>query len=239
MSLEISSKKLKQTLELIQKEYQLKVPTETRNSSHQALDLLILLILNQSTTDDLSDLAFRSFKKKFGSYQNILRKLSREQDFYRLQNEIKESIRICGLAKTKSFYILETLKTLEKENRLNSELDFINDLSNQEALRELTKLKGVGVKSASCLLMFSFQREILPIDTHLFRIFKRLKVILSEKISSQKAHKLIQPIVKKHNFLLHVALIKLGREICFSRKPKCQVCYLSKICEFNKNKPGF
>ena len=238
----ISSEKLQQTLFLIRRER--KRVVEERNSSHFPLDLLILLILNQSTSDRSADLAFARFKQIFGSYNQLLVELSKEKtekktekkETLKLQAKIEREIKICGLAKTKAFYILETLKALQAEHRLDLHLQFINTLSNQEALRELIKLRGVGIKSASCLLLFSFRREILPLDTHLLRIFKRLGIILQEKISSERAHRLIQPLVTRDNFLLHVSMIELGRQICFARKPRCEVCYLSEICQFNSTK---
>ena len=202
---------------------------EIRNSRHKPLDLLILLILNQSTSDDLADLAFKKLKLDYPDYKTILAENNPEK--------LTESIKICGLSKSKSVYILNTLNYLEKQNWLDINLNFINDLSDAEALEALTQIKGIGIKSASCLLMFSFKRGTFPIDTHLFRIFKRLGNIIPANIDLVKAHKLLQPQIQgKLAFQVHVALIELGRKVCLGKtNPKCSICYLNSICQKNFN----
>lgn len=199
---------------------------EIRNSSHEPLDLLILLILNQSTSDILADKAFAQLKKDYSSYQKILQ----ENNVPKLQ----KSIQACGLSGTKAKYILNALLYLEQKNWLEEKLSFINELSDEQALKELTHIKGIGIKSASCLLMFSFKRNTFPIDTHLFRIFKRVGNIIPTKAIPKAAHRILQPYFKpKQAFIVHVALIELGRTVCLSapRKPLCKKCYLNTICE--------
>jgi endonuclease-3 len=201
--------------------------TETRNTNHKPLDLLILLILNQSTSDVLADKAFLQLKEDYPSYEQILQE----------NNPVKltQSIKICGLAPSKAKYVLNALHYLKENNWLDINLSFINKLSDEEALKALTKIKGVGVKSASCLLMFSFQRGTFPIDTHLFRILKRVGGIISPKASAEQAHKIIQPKIQgSDSFIVHVGLIELGRNICYAplKKPLCKECYLNQICDF-------
>jgi endonuclease-3 len=200
--------------------------TEERNSKLDPLDLLILLVLNQSTTDELSDRAFAQMHKDYDGYSAILRE----------NNPVKlaQSIKLCGLAPTKAQYILNVLHFLNENYDLNVKMPFINELSDAEALKELTKIKGIGVKSASCMLMFSFGRGLFPIDTHLFRVLHRLGGILSPKTTTEAAHKLLQPLVnKKEAFIGHLGLIELGRKVCKApQKPKCDECYLAVVCDY-------
>jgi endonuclease III len=153
--------------------------------------------------------------------------------FRSLPENLIKSIKICGLSKIKANYILNALNYLQEHNWLNINLDFINTLSNEEALKALIKIKGVGIKSASCLLMFAFKRGTFPIDTHLFRILKRVGNIMPVETNLVKAHKLLQPQVQGElAYQVHVALIELGRKICIAGKnPKCSICYLNLICE--------
>ncbi len=203
---------------------------EERNSNHKPLDLLILLVLNQSTTDALSDRAFAQLKKDYPSYHTILKENN--------PAKLVKSIQICGLAKSKAQYILNVLHFLNERNWLDESLSFINEMSDDEALKTLTQIKGVGVKSASCLLMFSFGRGTFPIDTHLYRILQRVGDTIPPKASTEQAHKILQPRIQgKEAFTVHVALIELGRKVCLSppRKPLCEECYLKSICELGVN----
>jgi len=203
--------------------------SETRNSSHRPLDLLILLILNQSTSDSLSDRAFLRLKQTYPSYLDILK----ENNLDNLQ----QTISICGLANSKAQYILNLLHHLHRNNNLHPDLPFLEAMDDAAALKELTSIKGIGVKSASCLLMFAFRRNTFPIDTHIFRVLKRVGEILIDKVSSQKAHQIIQSQIHEGEaFMLHVSLIELGRNICHARGPFCERCYLSEICCYHQDK---
>ena len=202
------------------------VRSEKRNSSTKPLDLLILLILNQSTTDELADRAFAQLKKDYPDYKTLLKENKLEK--------IINSIKVCGLASSKAQYILNALKFLNERDCLDINLKFIKQMSDSEALKTLTQIKGVGVKSASCLLMFAFGRPTFPIDTHLMRIFKRVGGIIPQKASSEQIHKIIQPqITGQEAFIAHITLIELGRSICLSpQKPLCNQCPLNSICDF-------
>jgi endonuclease III len=203
------------------------VVVEERNTSQRPLDLLILLILNQSTSDLLADRALADLKKKYKSYEDILRENNAKK--------LTKAIQICGLAPTKAQYILNTLHYLRAQNWLDLDLTFIKSMTDAEAIKALTAIKGVGIKSASCLLMFAFQRGTFPIDTHLMRIFKRVGgIFLKDNISIEAAHKALQPkVAGVEAFKLHVSLIELGRQVCKApQKPFCDQCYLSNICDY-------
>lgn len=204
---------------------------ENRNTKLKPLDLLVLLILNQSTTDYLADIAFINLKDKYKTYKFLLESLKNTK-----RNNLKELekvIHVCGLSRTKAEYIKNTL-----EFSVDEELSFLRKLNDKEALKALTDIKGIGIKSASCLLLFAFKRDIFPIDTHVMRVLRRLGV-LNEKISTETAHKTMQERVNSwqtsqnnKSFLLHLGLIKHGREICKSKKPLCNKCYLKEQCNY-------
>ncbi len=203
---------------------------ERRNSKHKALDLLVLLVLNQSTTDELSDRAFVTLKASYaGGYAEMLA----EDDVRSLTDKIK----ICGLAPTKAGYILNLLRALDRDYDLEIEMTFLDKLSNQEALDYLTSIRGIGIKSASCMLMFAKGRDTFPIDTHLFRVMGRLgQIFPATQISSDRAHRLLQPLVCGDlAYYGHLGLIELGRSVCRARKPVCAECYLVSHCDFAKS----
>jgi endonuclease-3 len=193
------------------------------------LDLLVLLILNQSTSDLLADRAFGQLRQDYDSYHEILAANDPEA--------LANSIRVCGLAPSKARYILGVLAHLHRHYGLDPEMEFLRDLDDDQALRLLTDIPGIGIKSASCLLMFSFHRGVFPIDTHVLRVFRRLGGLLRPKVGAADAHRKLHPYLNGPDaYHVHVAVIELGRKVCLPRQPKCHSCYLLEICEFGRER---
>ncbi|MEJ2493746.1 MAG: endonuclease III, partial [Ignavibacteriaceae bacterium] len=106
------------------------------------------------------------------------------------------------------------------------------NFSNKEVIDELTKYDGVGVKTASCVLLFSMNRNVCPVDTHVHRTLNRIGLVKTnspDKTFSEIFGKIPEGIA--HTF--HTNLIRLGRDICKSAKPVCSVCPLQKICKYD------
>ena len=98
----------------------------------------------------------------------------------------------------------------------------------------LGSLKGVGPKTAACVLLFGFGKSVMPVDTHIFRVAKRLGLI-SEDIDIEEAHKVLTNIVPKHLiYEFHLGIIEHGRRTCKSQTPKCGVCVVYGLCKFRK-----
>jgi len=185
------------------------------------IDALIATILSQNTNDKNSYQAYRNLKKKYKSWEEL-------SDASR--KEIESVISVAGLGQQKSASIKSFLSTLKKKNgKLN--LQYIKKMNDEEILIELTSIKGIGVKTASCVLLFSLDRNICPVDTHVHRTLNRIRLVRTktpDKTFEQIKDHLPDGIA--HQF--HTNLIKLGREICKSAKPFCSVCPMLKVCEF-------
>ena len=188
-----------------------------------AVDLLIATILSQNTNDNNSYKAFRDLKSKYKSWEELINEK---------RITIEHLIRIAGLAKQKSEAIKNVITQLKKLTGKVS-LNHINQLSDEEAVEELTKYKGIGVKTASCVLLFALDRNVCPVDTHVFRTLNRIGII-SEKTRDKSFYSVNKnfPEVIAHSF--HTNLIRLGREICKPANPSCGVCPLKKICKYKK-----
>ena len=109
-------------------------------------------------------------------------------------------------------------------------LDFLKSMNMAEAKDYLMHLRGVGHKTASCVLLFSLGEPCLPVDTHIFRVAKRLGLIDSS-VSIEKAHSLLQgqiPPSKVYQF--HIHMIEHGRRMCHARRPCCEECVLRVNC---------
>jgi endonuclease-3 len=144
--------------------------------------------------------------------------------------QIENEIRIAGLAKQKARTIKELLEYLKKING-EADINYLKHHSSIEIINELTNLKGIGVKTAACVLLFSLGRNVCPVDTHVHRILNRIGLVKTTQ--PQKTFFAINDFLEDgiaHQ--LHTNLLRLGREICKPLKPNCMVCPLEKICKY-------
>jgi endonuclease-3 len=185
------------------------------------VDMLIATILSQNTNDRNSYKAYNNLKNKFKSWE--------EAASYK-SSQIEKLIKVAGLGKQKSKAIKNLLSSLIVGNGKVS-LNHLNKMKNAEALEELTKYSGIGVKTASCVLLFSLDRNVCPVDTHVHRTLNRIGLIKTS--SPDKTFHLINenfPSGIAHSF--HTNLIRLGREYCRPAKPNCSECPVSAICKY-------
>lgn len=187
-----------------------------------ALAMLIRIILSQATNDANSRRTFQNLRKRFKTWKDVS-----TAD----EKEIAEAIRLGGLANQKAKVIKELLAQI-KESRKSLSLKFLEKMPDEEARDFLQNFRGIGPKTVACTLLFALHKEVFPIDTHIFRVLKRMG-ILPEKITDAKAHRLLDELVPPGKFYsLHVNLIRLGRKICRPREPLCENCPLIEYCDY-------
>lgn len=133
--------------------------------------------------------------------------------------EIEKLIKSCGLYKTKA-------KSL-KELSVSLCTDFGGKVP--DTLEELTKLSGVGRKTANLVCGDIYGKSAVVTDTHFIRIMNRLGLIDTTvpKKAEAEMRKLLPP--DKSNDFCH-RTVMFGREICSAKKPKCESCILEEIC---------
>ena len=188
------------------------------------VDVLIRTVLSQNTTDKNSLKAFAQLKIVFKSWDEALADDARK---------IIAVIRHAGLEHIKAKRIKEILAEIKRrEERIT--LSFLNIFTVKDASEYLESLKGVGPKTAACVLLFSFGKSVMPVDTHIFRVTKRLGLIAGN-IDIEEAHKVLTNIVPKHLiYEFHLGIIEHGRRTCKSQTPKCGVCVVYGLCKFKK-----
>ena len=99
-----------------------------------------------------------------------------------------------------------------------------------ESIEWLTSIPGEGRKTESSVLLFSFGQSAFPVDTHVLRLSKRLKLI-DENISADLAHNLfVRFIIPEIYYQTHMDMIEHGRTVCIASKPNCKECVLNTIC---------
>ncbi len=186
----------------------------------QPLDELILTILSQNTSDVNSRRAFKSLTSAFTGWDEVA---------HAPAVKIAESIRAGGLARVKSGYIKNALQYLKKDT-IAYDLRFLKNMEPVAARAWLTRLPGVGMKTASCVLLFSLGMPAFPVDTHVLRVAVRLG-LLAPKTKADAAHIEMERLVPPADiYRCHVLMIEHGRRTCKAQRPLCSVCVLSRLC---------
>ena len=184
------------------------------------LDELILTVLSQHTSDVNAERAFEALRAAFPTWDAVVRAPTRT---------VADAIRSGGLADTKAPRIQAILREVDAR-RGAFDLSSLEQLSDDEARAELVSLPGVGPKTAAVVLSFSLGRDAMPVDTHVHRVTRRLGLV-PPKTSAERADRLLHELVPEGlRTPLHVALIRLGREVCKAPTPRCRICPLKDIC---------
>lgn len=198
------------------------IPPKNR-SLPDPVDMLIATILSQNTNDNNSFKAFKNLKEKYPTWEEAT-KAKRE--------EIEHSIKVAGLGKQKSTAIKNFLTDIQKKQKTIT-LNYLKKLDENSAIEELINYNGVGVKTASCVLLFSMNRNICPVDTHVHRTVNRIGIV-SGKTPDKTFMLLNENFPPKIAHSFHTNLIRLGREICKPKNPSCGICPLKKICKYEE-----
>jgi len=208
--------KISEIIKLLVKEY----GSITWRSRTDPLSELIMTILSQNTSDHNSRRAFSSLLSRFGSWEAVAE--SSVED-------IAEAIKLGGLAQVKAPRIKKILEQIQAQ-RGSLDLGFLKKMPVAEAKAWLQSLPGVGPKTAACVLLFSLKKPVLPVDTHIHRVAKRLGLIDS-RVSAEKAHEILGGMVPaKDVYRFHILIIEHGRRVCKSQRPRCRECMLLKGC---------
>ncbi|MGB2876544.1 MAG: endonuclease III [Dehalococcoidales bacterium] len=184
--------------------------------------MLVQTILSQNTSDTNSGRAFRSLQASFPRWEDVV-----SADV----NEIADVIRSGGLGEIKAERIKQALGEIQQQ-RGRLELDFLNELPLDEARDWLKQLPGVGTKTANCVFLFSLRRPALPVDTHVYRVARRLGII-DDRTTVEKAHRRLESLVPPEKvYPFHVLFIEHGRKVCRAQRPRCDGCVLNGLCQY-------
>ena len=181
------------------------------------LDELILTVLSQSTNDRNRDAAFLALRARWGGWAAV-----RDAPLA----QVEEAIRPGGISKVKSARIQAILRAIGEP----LSLDWMADAPIEDCRAALCALPGVGRKTAACVLLFSFGRRDVPVDTHVSRVGTRLG-LLRPRAPFEELHDAMLALTPPGAELeLHLNLLRHGRRTCFARSPDCEGCALARIC---------
>jgi len=209
-------RKVRRAVELLEKHYGKREIIQ----SGRPLESLIGTILSQNTSDVNSHRAHAELRRRFPSMKALAKATPRQ---------IETAIRSGGLARQKSRRIAALLRELPLRGGSPS-LSHIARMGDDDAIRAMTAIKGVGLKTAACVLLFAVGRDVCPVDTHVARIASRVPLAPDARTAVKVYHGMGELIPPGRAGIFHVSLIRLGRELCRARAPRCGECPLRRIC---------
>ena len=211
----MTSKRLATIIRKVLKE----IPIDlSRFENRDPYETLVAVILSQKTNRQNVKEALRRFREKFRSIKEVAEASV---------DSIAEAIKPAGLWRMKAPRI-----KLMAEQLVNSGggLEKILSLPYPEAKKVLSSMKGIGPKTADVYLMIIRRDPVFPVDTHIFRIMKRLGVADEKDDYESLRKKLERATPPEKRMKAHLALIEFGRTTCRARNPRCDECFLSKLC---------
>lgn len=185
---------------------------------HTPLQLLIMTILAAQCTDARVNIVAKS----------LFRKYRRAQDFLDVPvEELQEDIKTTGFFRQKAKSIVKTCQILVAE--------YSGDVPG--TMEELTRLPGVGRKTANVLLGECFGHQGVIVDTHCTRLANRLGFTRQrDAVKIERELMKIWPpdswTMFSHYMVFH------GRNVCAARAPKCSQCALNDLCPFPCSREG-
>ena len=217
---------------------------------------LVLVILTQNSADINAEKAYDALRLSYPSDHSLdergpLEALEMEDhrpgwggtgwaklpppDWTRVEvaplDELVDVIRPAGLAKQKAVRIKASLATIRAE-RGDHSLEFLGQMEPLAARDWLTSIDGIGVKTASVVLMMSFGMPLMPVDRHVDRVSKRIG-LMPPKVSAEEAHDRYLALLEPEQcYPLHVGLITHGRKLCTAQAPKCDECPVALRCRY-------
>jgi endonuclease-3 len=133
--------------------------------------------------------------------------------------ELKSYIDTCSFFNNKAKNLIDMAIRVESEYGGEIPLDE----------RELVTLAGVGQKTANVIMIEYTQKNLMAVDTHVFRVAHRLG--LSNSKTPIKVEEDLTKKFKDNLYILHQAMVLFGRYICRAKSPKCRECFLSDVCK--------
>jgi endonuclease-3 len=138
--------------------------------------------------------------------------------------ELGQEIHSCGFYKTKSRNIINTCRILLAE--YGGQVP--------EDMESLTRLPGVGRKTANVVMSNAFGKDAIAVDTHVFRVSNRIGLADAGNVLDTEKQ-LMENIPQEKWSNAHHWLIYHGRRVCRARKPDCENCVLQSLCRYRLN----
>jgi len=194
------------------------------NNKQDPLDELVFIILSQMTTSPSFERVYSRLRETAPGWEDVLKMPL---------NTLKAVIRDAGLSNQKAPRLKAIFKRLKKDFGAVT-LEPLHGMKTLDAENYLISLPGVQRKTAKCVLMYSLNRAVLPVDTHVLRVSRRLGLTTAKTIGDEAHSSLERVISARHRYGFHVNAIAHGRAVCLAKAPQCESCLLKDICPYPK-----
>jgi endonuclease III len=213
---------VEKTYKILEKRYR----SPRLGNKKNPLNELLFIQLSLRTTGPSYERVYKNFKKKYPRWEDVHKTTHKE---------VAEALSLAGLSNQKTTNLKAILGKIEADFGRFS-LAPLKSYPDYAIEQYLCSLPGIGKKSARCIMLYSFDRKVFPVDAHCFRIIKRLGWIgLQAKHNDRVADEIQEMVDPAFRYSLHVNMVAHGRSICQERYPKCKVCVILEFCEFGKN----
>jgi len=202
-----------------------------------AFECLVRTVLSQNTSDKASQPAHESLMERYGpdgpAWTGDLAASLADA----LQDELAETIASAGLYNRKSTTLVRLAdRVLEEYGSAEAFDAFVKDADPDEVRDALLEMKGVGPKTADCVLLFAGGRDgVFPVDTHVHRIARRMGLAPADADHETVREHLEADVPGEKCGFGHTAMIQFGRDVCTARKPAClddpDACPMADRCD--------
>ena len=181
----------------------------------------VFFILLSARTDET--LYVRAFRKLFRRFSKIAALAKANLA------EIEQCIFVAGLGKKRARHVRDTARRLQHDLGVRPQKE-LRAMSARRAYDYLTSLPGIGPKSALCVMMYSLDFDVFPVDANVQRVLERMGAIRKGLKHYQAQRRLVPLVPNGRSKYLHVGLVMHGRTTCTPRRPKCEPCIISDLC---------
>ncbi len=188
----------------------------TELNYHNLYELLIAVMLSAQCTDKRVNIITPALFKK---YPDIPTLANADMD------ELRELIKTCSFFNNKAKNLIKMAQMVME--RYGGKIP--------EDEKELVKLPGVGQKTAHVVMIEYFGKNLMAVDTHVFRVAHRLR--LSNAKTPEKTEEDLVKAFKTDLHAIHQAMVLFGRYICTAKNPKCDKCFLYDLCDSKEKRP--
>ena len=215
------TEEIKKVALVLKKEYK----DFAHHNKKNPLDELFFILCSVKRSEKVYSEAFKSLKRNFPRYELLATAST---------NKISRAVSWGGLQNQKAAAAKEIIKCLI-EHFGGPTLSPLKKMSDEDCERFLTSLPGVGKKVSRCVMLYSFDRQVFPVDAHCWRMAKRLNwAAINDNLTTKNMDRLQAQIPPELRFSLHVNMVSHGRKICVARSPKCCECVIVSFCRKGK-----
>jgi endonuclease-3 len=179
-------------------------------------ELLVAVMLSAQCTDKRVNLITPALFKKYPDIPSLAK-----ADI----EELKEIIKSCSFYNNKAKNLIKMAQMVMEK--------YGGKIPEDE--KELVKLPGVGQKTANVVMIEFFGKNLMAVDTHVFRVAHRLR--LSDAKTPEKTEEDLVKAFKTDLHAVHQAMVLFGRYICTAKNPKCDQCFLYDLCDSEDKRP--